>query len=89
MTKRELTCGNCPNAQLSSGVIGIIHCGISGEVIPHSVDYAAGDITFHRVPPQCPRPDSEVRKSDKAANPTQWVHTTLDAIKLNRQPKRS
>lgn len=77
---KELTCGNCTNVVKTKGFIQVIGCSETGCVIPHKVDYDTNKVVFWRVPMECPRPSTEVIKSEDQASATEWVTGNLNKI---------
>lgn len=73
---KEHTCGNCKHLVKVGSRNWIFGCERTGSVVPHSADYSKDEIIFWRVPVECPRPDSEVVKSQKQAPKKVWVHKT-------------
>ena len=72
---REFTCGNCKSLHLGCDRFHVAGCKETGFVVPHGMDNT-GDVAkfeFWRVPISCPRPDSEVVKSEKQAKRKDWV----------------
>ncbi len=60
-----ITCEKCENLNIED-VFGLkmAGCKLTGLVIPHNSDSKKDEMIFHRVPMQCPRPDSEVVKRE-------------------------
>jgi hypothetical protein len=60
------TCGDCPHLKhMDMMSCPVFFCGKTDLVIPQNTDGARGVATFHRVPIECPLPDTEVAKSSK------------------------
>lgn len=77
---KEVTCGHCPSLAKSRGTTQAICCKENGNIIPHRVNYKAGDVILWRVPLDCPRSDKEVAKSASQARKADWVTVKLDQI---------
>ncbi len=69
----ENTCGNCKNLISHDTAMGgnFYGCKVTGFVVPHHWD--SEEAIFWRVPVNCPRPDSEVVKSETKAPRKDWV----------------
>jgi len=78
--RKEVTCGNCPFVMKTPGIVQVIGCKKTDNVVPHRADYEVGIVTFWRVPMDCPRPTSEVAKSETKAKKVRWVEKKIHDI---------
>jgi len=69
MADRELTCGNCPHLRV--GAMNWLFCQKIDAAIPHNYD--GEEYILWRIPITCPRPDTEVSKSEMQAPKKYWV----------------
>ena len=68
------TCGDCPHLKrMEMMACPVFFCGKTDFMVPQSADGVRGIATFHRIPLECPLPDTEVVKS---AKPAAKKHTT-------------
>jgi len=79
------TCYECPNLKLNNTRSMVVaYCGArdKGPVIPHASDLSDDetkwDLTFWRVPMECPLPDTEVLKSEKRAPVKDWKEDSVE-----------
>lgn len=78
MSKKEKTCGKCPNAKVNDiGGMCIAYCGeLDGQpIIPHNSDSVKDKwlVTYTRVPTFCPRPANRVVKRETPVNHRHWI----------------
>lgn len=85
-TAPRSTCAGCPNlAKNRIPMNGVVcSCAVTGFVIPHhsKAGRDAWELTYWRVPENCPLPDSEVRKSAERAPVGEWYTETVDPNSL-------
>jgi hypothetical protein len=70
----EHTCGNCEEIKFDKNSRwAVAGCKLTDLVIPHFCEHDKKRLTFWRIPNDCPRPDTEVKKSERQARQNQWV----------------
>jgi len=87
---KENTCAACPAMKVASLGCRSRHayCTAAGEmdgmIVPHKYDgeNSPDNITFWRVPANCPRPDSEVEKNESRIPEKHWVEIDATASHL-------
>lgn len=83
---KESTCGECKNLKFSNmGGMALAYCDATdGEfIVPHKSVRGNSrtvhtNVTLWRVPEFCPRPNSEVLKSETQAPEKEWVTLAID-----------
>ena len=76
---KEKTCGHCPHLitrQVDAKTDWYLYgCGAVDRafMVPHKA-VQGEPVIFWRVPLNCPRPSTEVDKSDQQADPNDWVY---------------
>lgn len=76
---KQYTCANCEHVTVY-GRHQVIGCGKTGNVIPHTVDYAERKVRFTRIPTDCPLADTNLVKSENPAPATKHKRRNLDAL---------
>lgn len=83
----EHTCGNCAHLVgkefMGSGVV--MGCDKTGAIVPHNANFPEDKVIFFRVPEDCPRPDSEIRRStgtDDRADDDFWVIKKISEVPI-------
>lgn len=77
----RVTCHGCKHLKrhdLRGGAF--FGCEATGYVVPHQANMTPGEVTFWRIPLECPLPATEVKKSSKQAKQKEWVTCRIDSI---------
>ena len=86
---RSKTCGNCHHLGVTAGVgatLKIAYCSLDKDerIVPHSAEWVNDQrgnpikMTFFRIPMWCQREESEVCKSEKTAEKSEYVIKVID-----------
>lgn len=70
------TCGDCPHVKSQTMLeeYPVYFCGKTDTLVPLKGTKAL--TVFHRIPLDCPLPDTEVHKSESSAVQSLWVTVT-------------
>ena len=82
MAKDRTNCFGCERLRIHSDrlIRALGCCGKKGFVVPQHMDNAKEEITFWRVPLNCPL-ESGVEKREEAPGKKHWVIKTFDELK--------
>lgn len=73
--ERRETCFGCKNLAKQKIAMGgcVAYCAVDNSIVPQHFQSNPPEITYWRIPLDCPLPDSEVKKSETKANKKKWV----------------
>jgi hypothetical protein len=81
MSERRWTCFGCAHLGLQKIAMGgsVAYCKKTKGVVPQHFQSSPPQITYWRVPGECPLPDDQVYKNNEKAPQKEWITEKLSA----------